>query len=107
MNVTSKIDKLQLTIGTRVYNNGDMANVEHFGTITSIKGHHVGITPDADSDRDGEYFVPASMFCEKYLGHGGTRFVTEEAYKTWHEERLAAMKAEYDAVIARQRDKAT
>lgn len=94
--------KVQLTIGTRVFNGGDMANVEHFGTITSIKGHHVGITPDAGSERDGEYFVPACMFHEKYLGHGGTRFVTEAAYKAWREERAAAMKAEYDAMMARR-----
>lgn len=94
--------KVKLTIGTRVFNNGDMANVEHFGTITSINGHHVGITPDDGSDRSGEYFVPASMFCEKFLGHGGTRFVTEAAYKAWREEKIAAMKAEYEAMMARR-----
>lgn len=94
--------KVELTIGTRVFNNGDMANVEHFGTITTIKGHHVGITPDADSGRNGEYFVPASMFCEKFLGHGGTRFVTEAAYRLWREERMAEMKAEYERIMARR-----
>lgn len=94
--------KVELTIGTRVFNNGDMANCEHFGTITAIKGAYVEITADEGSDRTKPYSVPASMFCEKFLGHGGTRFVTEAAYKAWRQERMEAMKAEYEAMMARR-----
>ena len=92
--------KVELTIGTRVFNGGDMANCEHFGTITAIETesrfqNHVEITPDAGSDRTKPYKVPACIFSAKYLGHGGTRFVTEAAYQEWRQERIAAMHAEY------------
>lgn len=76
-----------LPIGTRIYNHGDQCNQEHFGTITDINtdrwGTQYEITPDADSDRDKPYWIPPIMFSPAYLGHGGTRFVTEEAYKDW------------------------
>ena len=98
--------KIQLEIGTRVFNGGDMANCEHFGTITAINtskwGTHVEITPDADSDRTKPYSVPDCVFCEKYLGHGGTRFVTEAAYKAFRAEQIERMQKEYAAIMARR-----
>ena len=85
----------ELTIGTRVYNNGDMANQEHFGTITAIHrnarfGDQYEITPDADSERTKPYCILPGMFSEEFKGHSGTRFVTEEAYNKYKEERIAA-----------------
>jgi len=84
---------MKLTIGTRIYNHGDQCNPDHFGAITSIVtdrwGTQYEITPDPDSERE-PYWIPPVMFSENYLGHGGTRFVTEEAYRRWHEERMAA-----------------
>lgn len=86
--------KVELKVGTRVFNNGDMANCEHFGIITEITtgrfGTQVEITPDAGSDRTKPYRVSPEMFSEKFLGHGGTRFVTEAAYQEWRNERMAA-----------------
>ena len=85
----------KLEIGTRVFNNGDMANQEHFGTITNIVvskwGTDIEITPDAGSDRTSSYTVPIAAFSPKYLGHGGTRFVTEAAYKEWRAERISGL----------------
>ena len=87
----------ELEVGTRVFNNGDMANIEHFGTITEIKrskwGTDYQITPDPDSDRDAPYYIPACMFCEEYKGHGGTRFVTEDAYKEYRNKQIANFQA--------------
>jgi hypothetical protein len=84
----------ELPIGTRIYNNGDMANASHFGTITAHKPAgrftaQVQITPDSDAERPA-YWIPPAAFSEKYLGHGGTRFVTESAYRTWRESQMAA-----------------
>ena len=90
---------VELIVGTRVYNGGDMANASHFGTITAIKtskwGTNIEITPDADSDRSGPYNVPQAIFSPKYLGHGGTRLVTEAAYQEFRKEQMAQAEAFY------------
>ena len=71
---------MKLETGTRIYYGGDMANDEGFGTITEMKtdrwGSHVEITMD-----DGrEIKVDEIAFSSEYKGHGGTRFVTIEAF---------------------------
>lgn len=88
--------KQELEVGTRIYNAGDMANHEHFGTITGIVrdrwGVHYWVTPDPETEpyEPGErYSVPASNFCDRYLGHSATRFVTAEAYREWRKARMA------------------
>ena len=85
-----------LSVGTRIFNGGDMANVEHFGTITKIIknsrfGDQYEITPDPDSERTKPYTIPPVMFSEVYLGHGGTRFVTEEAYREYRTKQMAKL----------------
>jgi hypothetical protein len=83
-----------LAVGTRIYNRGDMANPEHFGTITEVRtdrwGTQYKITPDAESDRISWYWIPAAMFSETDNGNGTTRFVTEAAHNSWRNERHAA-----------------
>lgn len=74
---------MKLEIGIRIYYGGDMANDEGVGTITEMKtdrwGSHVEITMD-----DGrEIKVDEIAFSSEYLGHGGTRFVTVEAYNNF------------------------
>ena len=71
---------MKLEIGMRIYYGGDMANDEGVGTITEISddrwGSHVEITMD-----DGrEILVDQIAFSSEYKGHGGTRFVTIEAF---------------------------
>lgn len=85
-----------LPVGTRIFNGGDMANSEHFGTITAIKpagrfSAQVEITPDEGSER-GPYWVTPAAFSPEYKGHGGTRFVTENAYYAWRNSAIATMK---------------
>lgn len=91
----------QLEIGTKVYNGGDMANVEHFGVITAIKNGQYQITPDADSDRKNPYWVPFCAFSPIYKGHGGTRFVTKEAYDLFQTERLKEMQERYAKMFSK------
>lgn len=86
------MEKERLEKGVRIYYNGDMANDEGLGVIISQEtdewGTHVNIKMD-----DGREFNKLSVviFSDEYLGHGGTRFVTEEAYKKYRQlatERL-------------------
>lgn len=84
----------ELAVGTRIFNGGDMANAEHFGTISHIfRNAHFGdqyeITPDPDSERTKPYCVSPAMFSDVYLGHGGTRFVTEQAYQKYRATQIA------------------
>lgn len=85
----------RLDEGQRVYNGGDMANASHFGTITGIMDDKWGlqyqVTPDADSDRTAPYWVSSAVFSEEYKGHGGTRFVTKEAYDAFRAVQIARM----------------
>lgn len=77
---------VKLKIGDRIYNHGDIANQEHFGTITAEKkgdfGHDYQITPDDDAERE-PYWICANGIQDVFKGHGGTRFVTEAAYDAW------------------------
>ena len=98
-----------LTTGTRVYNNGDICNPAHFGTITAVRtdkwGTQVQFTPDAGQHdaHDGKpYWVSDAQFCPEYLGHGGTRFVTEAAYKAYRAQKTAEMKAKFARMNSRR-----
>ena len=110
--------------GTRIYNGGDIANIEHFGTITRVIidpkwGNSYEITPDPvkgestgeDGGEDGgevdemdgvrrkPYIISTVQISPEYKGHGGTRIVTEAAYNEWRQARIAEMQA---AMKARQ-----
>ena len=85
-----------MKIGTRVYNRGDMANLEHWGTITKIIPNkmfyeEVEITPDPDADR-GPYRVPTAMISNVDKGNGLTRIVTEEAYNKRYEAQMQKLR---------------
>lgn len=86
----------QLSIGQRIYNRGDMANVEHFGTITRLVpagrfADVVEITPDEGSER-GAYRISSAMISDVDLGHGGTRIVTVEARKAYLDKVIESMR---------------
>jgi hypothetical protein len=72
---------IKIEVGQVVYNRGDMANPDHWGTITRIRGDHVEITPEVEHGEEISYpyYVPTVMICDVDEGHGGTRIVTEEA----------------------------
>ena len=79
--------------GVRIYYNGDMANDEGLGTITKQVtdkwGTHVNIKMDDGREING---LSTIMFSDEYLGHGGTRFVTEEAYKKYRQAMIERLK---------------
>ena len=84
-----------LPVGTEIYYHGDMANRDGFGKIVK---HTAGqwVSPSVTIDmEDGRHInlLPVCIFSEKYLGHGGTRFVTRAAYNRWYTERMAAYAA--------------
>lgn len=82
-----------LAVGTRIWNNGDMANPGHFATVTKVTsgnyGAHYEVTPDADSGRR-PYTIMAMQLSPEFKGHSGTRIVTEAAYKAYYEAQRAA-----------------
>ncbi len=83
---------MTLTVGARIYNGGDMANPDHFGTVTEIRSSKWGtdyqISPDADSTRTEPYWIPACIFSAEYKGNGLTRLVTEAAWREWRSASL-------------------
>lgn len=78
---------MKLRKGTKIYYAGDMANRSGSGIVTEVGnigyGDFVNVTM-----KDGREFEQLSVcgFSEEYLGHSGTKFVTEEAYLKWKEQ---------------------
>lgn len=89
--------------GTRIFNHGDMANPERFGVITRVYSDRWGDHMDVayDDGRESRMLSP-SQFSREYLGHGGTRFVTEEAYKRWRMAREEAFRKWSADVLAKR-----
>lgn len=80
--------------GTRIYYGGDMANDEGFGVIKERATDQFGTWVDVEMD-DGRDFnkLPITIFSDEYLGHGGTRFVTEKAYRAFRQAQIAKVEA--------------
>jgi hypothetical protein len=92
--------QVTLQKGQRIYNHGDMANPSHFGTVTDVKGENYEITPDAGSNYDhGPYWIPQFTLSPVFLGHGGTRIVTEQAYTDWRAVRVSESLAAFTAAL--------
>lgn len=74
---------------TRIYYAGDMANDEGFGTIIKAYqdkwGSFYNILMDDGREINSLHTI---AFSEIYKGHGGTRFVTEDAYNAYKEEMI-------------------
>ena len=83
---------MELTKGTRIYYGGDMANDDGTGTIIEAYvdkwGSFVDITMDDGRKINGLSIV---SFSPEYLGHGGTRFVTLEAYNAFRRTQFERM----------------
>ena len=82
-----------LAIGTRVYNHGDMANAPHFGTLTSVRSDRWGTHYVIRQDSGESYIISPAQVSPEFMGHSGTRIVTEEAYKSFRAARIAQLKA--------------
>ncbi len=84
-----KTQKIELTKGTRVFYHGDMANEAGHATITEIIKGKFGTQYLLHFDDGREFCICPSSFSPEYLGHGGTRFVTEATYNKWRNEQIA------------------
>jgi hypothetical protein len=73
-------NEMKLETGLRIYYTGDMANDEGFGTITELKSDRWGDHVEIQMDDGREINVDEIAISSKYEGHGGTRFVTIEAF---------------------------
>ena len=80
-----------LLVGTRIYNRGDIANPDHYGTITAVTSTEWGvqyhITPDPDSTRTQPYWVQKLTISPVDTGNGFSRIVTEAEHKRRMEDR--------------------
>jgi hypothetical protein len=74
---------VELLVGVEIYYGGDMANHSGFGKIVERTFSRFGDNLKIEMEDGRVINVPPVMFSEKYLGHGGTRFVTREAYDTY------------------------
>lgn len=82
-------------VGQKIYYAGDMANRPGWFKITGFKeagpyNPNMYALTEINGDRvfGGVYEIGIS---DKYDGHCGTRFVTEEAYKAYREKQLQAL----------------
>ena len=75
------MDKLEA--GTRIYYTGDQTNCEGFGTITDVATNRGRTLYKIIMDDSRVKNIPSYLFSEVFLGHGGTRFVTLEAYNDY------------------------
>jgi hypothetical protein len=88
-----------LKTGQQIYYGGDQCNQSGFGKIVSVEDSPWGIHYNLKMD-DGREIkkLPHCAFSAAYLGHGGTRFVTKEAYQTYRAASIAQMKAEFKRI---------
>ncbi len=83
-----------LSIGTRIFNHGDMANVPTWSVIVGRKEDEWGVSYTLRDEDDGhQWGIFAGQVSAEYKGNGLTRIVTEEAFAVWHREKLAQLEA--------------
>lgn len=85
----------KMKVGQEIYYTGDMANREGWGTITQVMPCKFDEFVYTYEMTDGRVFnLTPKIIGQKYEGHGGTRFVTLEAYKAWKQEAWAKFSKE-------------
>lgn len=85
----------ELSIGTRIYYTGDMANHEAFGTITKIepcKFYQWSITIEYDKEDDKANSVLSPM---NFSQGPGRRFMTEEQLNSERQAKIEAFNLRY------------
>ena len=90
-NITKRETTMNLEKGQRIYYGGDMANNEGTGTIMENKDTKWGTEIIIKMDDGRDIDISPCNFSEVYLGHGGTRFVTLEAYNDYRQEQFKLM----------------
>lgn len=95
-----------IEIGMRIYNRGDQMNVDRWATVTAIApcrwyGLKIELTTDAEDDLPVKvYTVPVHCIDHVDKGHGGTRIVTEAAYRKREAEQIAAFYTRFPHLAA-------
>jgi hypothetical protein len=87
-NTTNPENEMQ--IGTHIYYHGDMANQSGFFKVVEIDGSHAKMV-EIEVEGCNEIRninIPVYGIDNEYKGHGGTRFVTRDAYNAYREEIL-------------------
>lgn len=90
--------KEMLSVGTEIYNHGDMANCPHFGTIVEVSNKSnfpAQYKIKVNGEDNHEYWVLAMGFSKEYKGNGSTRLVTKEAYKQFKNEQIRLFNERY------------
>ena len=82
---------MTLSENTRIYYGGDMANDSGLGTIVLNNSDKWGNWVNILMDDGRTMHIPTSGFSPVYKGHGGTRFVTIDAYNAYRKNGLAQM----------------
>lgn len=94
---------MQMEVGDRIFNRGDVANIEHFGTIVAVKeatrfgGRQVEIQPDEETDREETYWVDERVISDFDSGNHSTRIVTIEAHQVFRARQMEAFKSRMGA----------
>lgn len=94
---------MKYKIGQKIYYRGDMANQPGWFEITGIdEKWGTYDLKEIDGEREINHLYECGI-SEVDEGHGGTRFVTEEAHKAYREHQIKAMRE----AAARFRQRAT
>jgi hypothetical protein len=96
---TGRENMTLLSIGTKIYYTGDMANQSGFGEVIA---HRSDWGMDIRFE-DGRAFNALTM--SSFSAGPGRRFMTLETHKAERAAQIAQMHAEFDAVMARREQK--
>lgn len=82
---------MTITVGTKVYYTGDMANPEGWFTVVMIR--QPGCYDLCENGGDNREFlsIHAQQIGHEYFGHCNPRFVTEAAHRAYKGQQLASL----------------
>lgn len=90
------MNKEELTVGTDIYYEGDMANEPQFGTVYKIEDTKFGTAVYVVYNDGTTSVLSPCQFSNVYSDHnGGCRFFTKAAYVSWKKAKEAELMARY------------
>lgn len=83
-----------MNIGDRIHYSGDMANLGCWAKVVELSPTNFGMMVRLKEEgADGrEFLVHDWQIGEVYKGHCNPRFVTEQAFNTFRQEQIKALK---------------
>lgn len=95
---------MKYSIGQKIYYRGDMANQPGWFEIASYdKKWGTYDLKEIDGDRQIKSFYECGI-SDVDKGHGGTRFVTEQAYKTFREQQMKTLEESFAKYRSRKQE---